>query len=35
MFMEQGTYKIMWIGEVKQVWKKTKNVTKKLYSNYK
>ena len=23
MFMEQGTYKIMWIGEVKQVWKKT------------
>ena len=23
MFMEQGTYKIIWIGEVKQVWKKT------------
>ena len=23
MFMEQGTYKIIWISEVKQVWKKT------------
>ena len=23
MFMEQGTYKIIGIGEVKQVWKKT------------
>ena len=30
MFMEQGTYKIIWIGEVKQVWKKTVKMKKKI-----
>ena len=30
MFMEQGTYKIIWIGEVKQVCKDRKNVKKKI-----